>query len=62
MIVNIIKLGWKNVWRNPARSGVVIIAVLLGTWAGIFCAGFFNGLLQDYLHNQIELSIGHLQV
>lgn len=62
MIVNIIKLGWKNVWRNPARSGVVIIAVLLGTWAGTFCAGFFNGMLEDYLHNQIELSIGHLQI
>lgn len=62
MITNIIKLGWKNVWRNPARSGVVIVAVLLGTWAGIFCAGFFNGLIQDYLHNQIELSIGHLQI
>ena len=62
MITNIVKLGWKNVWRNPARSGVVIVAVLLGTWAGIFCAGFFNGLIQDYLHNQIELSIGHLQI
>lgn len=62
MISNIIKLGWKNVWRNPARSGVVIVAVLLGTWAGIFSAGFFNGLIQDYLHNQIELSIGHLQI
>lgn len=62
MITNIIKLGWKNVWRNPARSGVVIVAVLLGTWAGIFCAGFFNGLIQDYLHKQIELSIGHLQI
>jgi ABC-type lipoprotein release transport system permease subunit len=62
MFINIVKLGWKNVWRNPARSGVVIIAVLLGTWAGIFSAGFFNGMLQDYLHNQIELSIGHLQI
>ncbi|MDR9409119.1 MAG: ABC transporter permease, partial [Balneolaceae bacterium] len=62
MFVNILKLGWKNVWRNPARSGVVIIAVLLGTWAGIFSAGFFNGMLQDYLHKQIELSIGHMQV
>ncbi|WP_234567623.1 ABC transporter permease [Rhodohalobacter sp. 614A] len=62
MVVNIIKLGWKNVWRNPARSGVVIVAVLLGTWAGIFCAGFFNGLLEDYLQNQIELYIGHIQI
>lgn len=60
--MNIIKLGWKNVWRNPARSGVVIVAVLLGTWAGIFSAGFFNGLMEDYLHKQIELSLGHIQI
>ncbi len=62
MIANIVKLGWKNVWRNPARSGVVITAVLLGTWAGIFLAGFFNGMMEDYLHNQIELYIGHIQI
>lgn len=62
MIGNIIKLGWKNVWRNPTRSGVVIIAVMLGTWAGIFSAGFFNGMVQDVLDNQIELSIGHIQI
>ncbi|MEQ8524914.1 FtsX-like permease family protein [Gracilimonas sp.] len=62
MIFNIIKLGWKNVWRNPTRSGVVIVAVLLGTWAGVFSAGFFNGMVQDSLNNQIELSVGHIQV
>lgn len=62
MIANIVKLGWKNVWRNPARSGVVIVAVLLGTWAGIFSAGFFNGMMQDYLHKQIQLYIGHIQI
>lgn len=44
------------------RSAVVIVAVLLGTWAGIFAAGFFNGMLEDYLDNQIELTIGHIQV
>lgn len=62
MTGNIIKLGWKNVWRNPTRSGVVVIAVLVGTWAGIFSAGFFNGMVQDALNNQIELSIGHIQI
>jgi len=62
MILNIIKLGWKNIWRNPTRSGVVIVAVLLGTWAGIFSAGFMNGMMQDSLNNQIQLSIGHVQI
>ncbi|MCP9290732.1 ABC transporter permease [Gracilimonas sediminicola] len=60
--MKIIKLGWKNIWRNPMRSSVVIVAVLLGTWAGIFSAGFLNGMVQDSLSNQIELSVGHIQI
>ncbi|MFP8487510.1 ABC transporter permease [Gracilimonas sp. Q87] len=62
MLKYILKLGWKNVWRNPTRSGVVIITVLLGTWAGIFAAGFFNGMLDDYLNGQINLTVGHVQI
>lgn len=56
------KLGWKNVWRNPTRSAVVIIAVVLGTWAGIFLSGLFAGLTQGYLDNQLELSVPHIEI
>ena len=62
MLKYILKLGWKNVWRNPTRSGVVIVTVLLGTWAGIFAAGFFNGMLDDYIKGQINLTVGHIQI
>ncbi|MDX1617436.1 MAG: FtsX-like permease family protein [Balneolaceae bacterium] len=62
MFLRIIRLGWKNVWRSPTRSGVVIIAVLLGTWAGLFISAFFNGMAQGYLKNQLNLSIGHIQI
>ncbi|MDX1672312.1 MAG: FtsX-like permease family protein [Balneolaceae bacterium] len=62
MITKILTLAWKNVWRNPTRSGVVVIAVVLGTWAGTFISGFFNGMIQDYLDNQLELSVGHVQI
>lgn len=62
MIRQILALGWKNIWRNPTRSAVVIIAVLMGLWAGIFMSAFFNGLAQGYLQNQLEMSVGHLQV
>ena len=62
MILRIISLGWKNVWRNPARSGVVIIAVILGLWAGVFISAFFNSMAQAYLKNSLDLTIGHLQI
>lgn len=62
MFLKIIRLGWKNVWRSPTRSGVVIIAVLLGTWAGIFISAFMNGMAQGYLQNQLNLAVGHIQI
>ncbi|TYP91986.1 ABC-type transport system, involved in lipoprotein release, permease component [Fodinibius salinus] len=62
MFSTIIKLGWKNIWRNPTRSAVVIIAVLLGTWSGIFLSGFFTGMMQGYLDNQFELTVGHIEI
>ena len=58
----IIKLGWKNVWRNPVRSGVVITAVLLGTWAGIFLAAFTNGMTQQYVSDHLNTYLGHVQL
>lgn len=62
MLLKIIKLGWKNVWRNPTRSGVVVVAVLLGVWAGVFLSAFMNGMAEGYLQNQLDLSVGHIQI
>lgn len=58
----IIKLSWKNVWRNPIRSGVVILAVMLGTWAGIFSTALMSGLSLQYIKNQLDTSVAHLQI
>ncbi|MEX0844202.1 MAG: FtsX-like permease family protein [Balneolaceae bacterium] len=58
----VIKLSWKNVWRNPMRSGVVIVAVVLGTLAGIFSTGLMNGLSMQYIRNQLETSVAHIQL
>ena len=62
MLWKIISLGWKNIWRNPTRSGVVIIAVVLGIWAGVFISAFFNSMAQGYLQNQLDLTVGHIQI
>lgn len=58
----VIKLSWKNVWRNPVRSGVVIISVILGTWAGVFSSAFMNGLSLQYIKNELENYTAHIQI
>lgn len=55
----IIRLGWKNIWRNPVRSVVVITAVVIGVWATIFITAFMNGMTSHYLKSQLETYVGH---
>lgn len=59
---SIIKLSWKNIWRNPMRSGVVITAVILGTWAGIFMSAFMNGMSQQYIRDHLQNYTSHIQI
>lgn len=55
-------LAWRNIWRSPTRSGVVIAAVALGVWAALTLSGFATGMMKSYIKNAIENSIGHLQI
>lgn len=55
-------LAWRNVWRNPTRSFVVMAAIALGIWAAMFMSGFATGMAQSYIDNSIQNLISHLQV
>ena len=58
----IIKVAWRNVWRNWTRSIVVMMAVSLGLWAGIFLAAFMNGVSEQRLKGVVESQTSHLQI
>ena len=58
----IIKLSWKNIWRSKTRSSVVITAVVLGTWAGIFMSSFMYGLSMQYIKIQLDNFTSHIQI
>ncbi len=56
------KISWKNIWRNPVRSFVVIGAVIMGIWALLFLMSFSNGLISSYIKNSIQNETSHLQI
>ncbi len=58
----VMALSWKNVWRNPLRSSVVIISVVLGVWAALFTAAFMNGMIIQYMDVQLANITSHIQV
>lgn len=58
----LILLSWKNIWRNPWRSGVVIMAFTAGIFAGVFTIALMNGMVKQRIDAITGTETGHIQV
>ncbi len=58
----LITIAWRNIWRHPARSGVLLAAVVVGLWAGVVTVGTVNGLMQQRVDYLIDSEIAHAQI
>jgi ABC-type lipoprotein release transport system permease subunit len=55
-------ISWKNVWRNKARSLVVVCAVTLGTISGVFVAGMMNGWVDQRIRSAVYTEVSHIKI
>ena len=58
----LIKIAWRNVWRNPRRSWVLISAIALGVFTFLGVLGYLGAITTSMVNSSIELQGGHLQV
>lgn len=58
----LITIAWRNIWRSPGRSFVVIGSIVVGIWALIFMLGFMNGFMISYINGAIQHEISHIQI
>jgi len=56
------KIAWKNIWRSPFRSLVVILSIVMGIWAATFLVAFSFGLNDQRTREAIESTISHIQI
>jgi ABC-type lipoprotein release transport system permease subunit len=56
------RIAWRNIWRNKTRSIVILVAVAMGLWAGIFLMAFYNGMVEQRIRSAIESEISHIQI
>ncbi len=57
-----LRIAWRNIWRSPLRSWVVIAAIAMGVWAVIFLMGFSMGMGDSYVESAIRLEVSHIQL
>jgi ABC-type lipoprotein release transport system permease subunit len=58
----IIKIAWRNVWRNRLRSGVVFASVVMGIWAGLFVVSLSIGMMDQSKRSTINTQVSHLKI
>ena len=58
----IIKIAWRNIWRNRLRSSIVIVSMVLGIWSGLFLMGMTLGLNDQRMNSAVETYLSHAQV
>ena len=61
-MTTVIKIAWRNIFRNKLRSFVVIGSIAIGVWALVFLISFMSGMIQTYVDNAVKHQTSHLQL
>lgn len=57
-----LSLAWRNIWRNPRRTAVILAAVVIGVWCMVFLGALMRGMMVEMVDNGIATLTGHLQI
>ena len=58
----LLKVSWRNIWRNKKRSLIIITAVTIGVSTGIFLMAFYNGMIEQRVKMAIQNEVSHIQL
>ena len=58
----IAEIAWKNVWRNKTRSLIVIAAVAIGVFAGVFAIAAINSSVVQRIDAAVSEELSHIQI
>ena len=58
----VMRLAWRNLWRNYRRTIIMLMAISIGTWAMIFLIAMSRGMVGDMIRDGINALPGYVQV
>ena len=58
----LMRLSWKNIWRNKFRSILILSAIAIGLFAGTFTVAFIAGWGRATIETEICNQLSHTQI
>lgn len=55
-------ISWRNIWRNPRRTLIILTAVVIGAWSMLFFGSVSRGMMASMLSNSLNTLTGHIQI
>ena len=57
-----IHMAWRNVWRNPKRTGIILVAVIIGAWSMLAFCALSRGMMDSTLESALNTLTGQIQI
>jgi len=58
----VVRLAWRNLWRNYRRTAIMLAAITVGVWAMVFMTALMRGMVDEMVRDGIRALPGHVQV
>lgn len=58
----ILIMAWRNIWRNKARSLIIIFSIMLGLFSALSVVAIYKGMMRSRVRTVIDREVGHLQL
>lgn len=56
------KIAWRNLWRNPRRTAVLVLVIAIGVFSFLGAVGFMDGMAFEMVRSSLHLQGGHIQI
>jgi putative ABC transport system permease protein len=58
----LVSISWRNIWRSKTRSLVIMTAIAVGVFAGVYTIAFMLGWVNQRIDSVINTEVSHIQI